>query len=53
MITMETGRLTLRGWPNNDLDALAAINADPKVMRYIMDGSMRDRRQSAEGLQKR
>jgi RimJ/RimL family protein N-acetyltransferase len=52
VITLETGRLTLRGWRDDDLDALAAINADPEVMRYIMDGSVRDRRQSADGLQK-
>ncbi|MFC6022061.1 GNAT family N-acetyltransferase [Plantactinospora solaniradicis] len=52
MITLETDRLTLRGWRDDDLDALAAMNADPEVMRYIMDGSVRDRRQSAEGLQK-
>ncbi|WP_244298412.1 GNAT family N-acetyltransferase [Micromonospora cremea] len=44
--------MTLRGWRNDDLDSLAAINADPEVMRYIMDGSVRDRRQSADGLQK-
>lgn len=52
VITLETERLTLRGWRDDDLDALAAINADPEVMRHIMDGSVRDRRQSAEGLQK-
>jgi RimJ/RimL family protein N-acetyltransferase len=51
-MTLETDRLTLRGWRDDDLDALAAINADPVVMRYIRDGSVRDRRQSAEGLQK-
>ena len=52
MINLETDRLTLRGWREDDLDPLAAINADPEVMRYIRDGSVRDRRQSAEGLQK-
>jgi RimJ/RimL family protein N-acetyltransferase len=51
VITLETDRLTLRGWREDDLDSLAAINADPEVMRYIRDGSVRDRRQSAEGLQ--
>jgi RimJ/RimL family protein N-acetyltransferase len=49
--TLETDRLTLRGWRDDDLDALTALNADPEVMRYIRDGSVRDRRQSAENLQ--
>lgn len=52
MITLKTDRLILRGWRDDDLDALAAINADPEVMRYIMDGSVRDRLQSADNLQK-
>ncbi|WP_250007190.1 GNAT family N-acetyltransferase [Actinoplanes sp. M2I2] len=52
MRTLETDRLTLRGWRDDDLDVLAAINADPEVMRYILDGSVRDREQSAEGLRK-
>jgi RimJ/RimL family protein N-acetyltransferase len=49
---MITERLTLRHWRDDDLDFLAAINADPEVMRYILDGSIRDRRQSADGLRK-
>lgn len=49
---MGTERLTLRQWRDGDLDALAAINADPEVMRFILDGSVRDRRQSAEDLEK-
>lgn len=52
MITLTTDRLTLRGWRDDDLDILAALNADPEVMRYIRDGSVHDRRRSAEGLQK-
>jgi hypothetical protein len=31
-----------RGWRDDDLDTLAAINADPEVMRYILDGSVRE-----------
>ncbi|WP_229070173.1 GNAT family N-acetyltransferase [Actinoplanes sp. DH11] len=52
MTTLTTERLVLRGWRDDDLDVLAAINADPEVMRYIADGSVRDRRQSAEGLRR-
>ena len=32
---IETRRLRLRGFTNDDLDALAAIYADPDVMRYM------------------
>lgn len=52
MEPLETDRLTLRAWRDDDLDVLAAINADPEVMRYILDGSVRDREQSAESLRK-
>jgi RimJ/RimL family protein N-acetyltransferase len=53
MITLETDRLLLRSeWRDDDLDALAAMNADPEVMRYILDGAVRDREQSARALEK-
>ena len=52
METLRTDRLLLRGWRDDDLDALVDINADPGVMRHILDGSVRDRRQSADGLRK-
>ena len=38
-----TARLRLRRWRDDDVDALAAIDADPEVMRWIGDGSARDR----------
>jgi RimJ/RimL family protein N-acetyltransferase len=36
---LETERLVLRAWHDDDLDAYARICADPEVMRYIGDGS--------------
>jgi RimJ/RimL family protein N-acetyltransferase len=32
---LTTDRLTLRGWREDDLDAYAAIAADPEVMRFM------------------
>ncbi|MEU4240085.1 GNAT family N-acetyltransferase [Actinoplanes sp. NPDC026619] len=52
MVTIETERLRLRGWRDDDLDGLAAINADPEVMRYILDGAVRDRARTEEGLRR-
>jgi RimJ/RimL family protein N-acetyltransferase len=49
---MITQRLNLRPWRDDDLDFLAELDADPEVMRYILDGSTRDRRQSADGLER-
>src|SRR5262249_12945019 len=50
MTKLTTQRLILRRWREDDLDPLAEINADPEVMRYIGDGSVRDRQQTAAGL---
>src|SRR5688500_6966706 len=38
MDTLETDRLTLRMFREEDLDAYAAICADPEVMRYLGEG---------------
>ena len=46
MITIETPRLVLRRWRETDVLPFAAINADPEVMRWIGDGSVRDEQQS-------
>jgi RimJ/RimL family protein N-acetyltransferase len=37
--TLDTDRLVLRAWRDEDLDAYAAMCADPDVMRYLGDGS--------------
>lgn len=48
--TLRTPRLTLRRWRAEDLEPMAAINADPEVMRWIGDGSVQDRGQTAAGI---
>jgi RimJ/RimL family protein N-acetyltransferase len=49
---LATDRLVLRRWDvNGDLDAYAAICADPEVMRFIGDGATRNREQCAEQLE--
>jgi RimJ/RimL family protein N-acetyltransferase len=45
-----TARLRLRQWSEADLDALAEMDADPDVMRYIGDGSTGTREQTAAAL---
>ncbi|MBH1938246.1 GNAT family N-acetyltransferase [Streptomyces sp. AV19] len=47
---LRTPRLTLRRWREDDLEPMAAINADPEVMRWIGDGSVQDRGQTAAGI---
>ncbi|WP_037917446.1 GNAT family N-acetyltransferase [Actinacidiphila yeochonensis] len=42
MTTIETPRLVLRRWREEDVEPYAAVNADPEVMRWIGDGSVRD-----------
>ncbi len=41
---LETSRLVLRGWRESDLEAEAAVSADPEVMRYL--GGTIDRAES-------
>ena len=48
--SLETPRLLLRPWQSKDLDGLAAVNAQPEVMRYINDGRTLDRAATAERL---
>src|SRR5579875_654321 len=35
MAELRTERLLLRGWRDADLDPFAALNADPRTMRYF------------------
>ncbi|MBC2876931.1 MULTISPECIES: GNAT family N-acetyltransferase [Streptomyces] len=49
-ITLRTPRLTLRRWREDDLEPMAAINGDPDVMRWIRDGSVQDRAQTAASI---
>ncbi|MGW0229281.1 GNAT family N-acetyltransferase [Actinopolymorpha singaporensis] len=51
MITLETPRLILRRWREEDVAPMAAVNADPEVMRWIRDGSVRDEQQTRDGIQ--
>lgn len=46
MVTLETERLLLRPFRAEDLDAYAALCADPEVMRYIGEGKTLGRAES-------
>ncbi|MFB6783440.1 GNAT family N-acetyltransferase [Streptomyces sp. NPDC056352] len=51
MVMLETPRLLLRRWREEDVAPLAAVNADPEVMRWIGDGSVRDEQQTRSGIE--
>lgn len=51
MMTFETPRLILRRWRKADVAPMAAVNADPEVMRWIRDGSVLDEQQTRERIQ--
>ncbi|GLZ78417.1 N-acetyltransferase [Actinorhabdospora filicis] len=50
MITLETPRLILRRWREDDVAPMTAINGDAEVMRWIRDGSVRDEQQTRDGI---
>ncbi|MCZ4102812.1 GNAT family N-acetyltransferase [Streptomyces sp. SID13666] len=52
MTEIRTPRLILRRWHDDDLAPMAEINADPQVMRYIADGSVRDLESTAEAIER-
>ncbi len=48
--TLHTPRLVLRRWRDDDIEPMAAINADPEVMRWIGAGAVRDLEQTRSGI---
>jgi len=50
---LETERLILRKFNIADLEAFASLMADPEVMRFSLNGPLKDREQAREYLQKR
>ncbi|MFF1741204.1 GNAT family N-acetyltransferase [Streptomyces mirabilis] len=51
MTEIHTPRLLLRRWSDDDLVPMADINADPRVMHWIDDGSVRDLEYTAEAIE--
>ncbi|MFJ3765871.1 GNAT family N-acetyltransferase [Streptomyces sp. NPDC090082] len=52
MTEILTPRLLLRRWNDDDLVPMAEINADPEVMRWIGDGSVRDLDETADAIER-
>ncbi|MFI9363232.1 GNAT family N-acetyltransferase [Kitasatospora sp. NPDC053057] len=55
MVTIETPRLLLRRWREEDVPAMAAVNADPEVMRWIGDGrvqTLEETRRAVERIER-
>ncbi|MGV4926316.1 GNAT family N-acetyltransferase [Streptomyces sp. BHT-5-2] len=52
MTEIHTPRLLLRRWCDDDLAPMTEINADPRVMHWIDDGSVRDPDQTAEDIER-
>lgn len=47
---LRTPRLVLRRWRDDDIEPMAAINADPEVMRWIGAGAVRDLEHTRSGI---
>ncbi|MEU1118027.1 MULTISPECIES: GNAT family N-acetyltransferase [unclassified Streptomyces] len=52
MTEIRTPRLLLRRWHDDDLVPMADINADPRVMHWIEDGSVHDLERTAEEIER-
>ncbi|MEV0504953.1 GNAT family N-acetyltransferase [Streptomyces spectabilis] len=52
MTEIRTPRLLLRGWHDDDLVPMADIHADPRVMRWIGDGAVRDLERTAGDIER-
>ncbi|MFJ9565668.1 GNAT family N-acetyltransferase [Streptomyces fuscichromogenes] len=52
MTEIRTPRLILRRWHDDDLVPMADIDADPRVMRWVDDGSVRDLDRTAEDIER-
>jgi RimJ/RimL family protein N-acetyltransferase len=50
MVTVETERLLLRPFRDDDLDEYAAIVGDAEVMRFVGDGHAVDRNEAWQGM---
>ncbi len=48
---LKTPRLILRRWREEDVAPMAAVNADPEVMRWIRDGGVLDEQQTRGRIQ--
>ncbi|GGX34786.1 GNAT family N-acetyltransferase [Streptomyces noursei] len=52
MTEIRTPRLLLRRWHDDDLVPMADINADPRAMRWVDDGSVHDLDHTAESIER-
>jgi RimJ/RimL family protein N-acetyltransferase len=52
MTEIQTPRLLLRRWSDDDLVPLSEIQADPEVMRRVGDGGPRDLERTAEDIER-
>lgn len=50
-LMVETQRLRLRTWRDEDLDLLLEMQGDPQTMRYMADGHCPDRGECAEAIE--